>query len=91
METEEIISELRELIERWTKFIERNNKVIEEMEMYIAYWLKQEVKDRFKEAVDIFMGQNKIAIEEKMECLKQLNEMEQSMYHQIAEGIINLK
>lgn len=91
MEPEKIISELRGLVEKWTKFIERNNKVIEEMEMYIAYWPKQEVKDRFKEAVDIFMGHNKTAIEEKMECLKQLNEMEQDMYHQMAEGIMKLK
>ena len=91
METEKIVSELRELIEKQDKFIMRNNKMIEEMEMYIAYWPKQDVKDRFKNAVATFMEQNSLMVAEKMECLQLLNKIEQDTYTAMYVGIMNMK
>lgn len=91
METEKIISELKELIEKQNQFIMRNNKMIEEMEMYIAYWPKKDVKERFKIAVATFMEQNSVMVAEKMECLQLLNQMEQDMYTTMYLWIMDMK
>lgn len=91
METEKIVSELKDLIEKQDKFIMRNNKMIEEMEMYIAYWPKKDVKERFKTAVATFMEHNALMVAEKMECLQLLNEIEQDMYTAMYLWIMDMK
>lgn len=91
METTQIITELKELIDWLTNLINRNNVMISEMELYLARWTNVETKDRFKKAIEIFMDHNKQAVEEKMECLQLLNEIEQDMYAHMSDAILKLR
>lgn len=92
MEIEKMVEEARKIIDWVDKLLARNIITITEMEQYIwdPNW-KKDVCERFEEHIKTLMKHNALAIEEKMNALNLLNNLEQDMYADMTQSILQLK
>lgn len=91
MSIEKMVDKLLSAIKFADDMLLDNFRTLEELDLYIKYWDKKDVIERFKKHSIELMKFNKKIITEKMVSLKLLNEIKTETLSIMTESILSIK